>query len=206
MTDAAFENNPGIGHNRPDTIAVLTGELPEANIDLMHRAAELVESCTRMPSKIDDDATSSAMVDQRTLLSSALKEIEARRKRAKQPYLDGGKAVQGFFTSIAEPLVEFVKQIDVLQTLYLRFKADMERKRREEDARVANEAAEKLAAQVNSEGDLNAAVAAEKQAETAQQAATTVARTHISSPRSRLCGSGRHEHNWRAHKWVNMQK
>ena len=82
--------------------------------------------------------------------------------------MEAGRAVDGWFKKISDPLAKCKATLQGRLDTYLRKKADEERRRREEEAeRARQEAAAKAAAMQTGE-QLDAAVAAEEAAQKAQ--------------------------------------
>lgn len=164
-------------HNNPPP-DLLLGEalherLRDQNTDLLKRRDELLAAGARVPIIKDDDIAGkvSDFVKQLTALA---KTAESKRTDAKEPYLDGGRSVDGFFKAIAEPVTKLKTSVERNLTTYLREKADRERREREEQERIARDAsdkarreAEERAAALASEKDLPAALEAEQAANTA---------------------------------------
>lgn len=100
---------------------------------------------------------------------------ESKRTDAKEPYLEGGRNIDGFFKAITDPIGKIKKiMIERRLTDYLREKEARERREREERERLARETAEKPAARPKpgpgrwrTSKACEAAIAAEKAAETA---------------------------------------
>lgn len=166
-----------IGDNNPPP-DLLIGEalherLRDENADLLKRRDDLLAAGARVPA-INDDDTAGKVSDYVKQLTALAKTAEAKRTDAKEPYLDGGRSVDGFFKAISEPVTKLKTAVERNLTTYLRDKADRERREREEQERIAREAAaaarreaEERAAALATEKDLPAALEAEKAADTA---------------------------------------
>lgn len=168
-----------IGHNRPDLAAELRSQLELDNADILKRRDELLASVARMPATIGDDDMAGKFGDQIKLITGCTKAAEDRRTTAKEPYLAAGRAVDGFFKGVSEPLTKAKQGVERTLTAYLRAKAEAERRRREEEERLQREEAERAAreaaeraAAMQKESDLQAALEAEARA---QQAAADAA-------------------------------
>ena len=136
MTEAAIAD---IGHNNPpDAAALLREVLEDGNADLIKRTDDLLEAAERVPTIIDAD-NAGRVGDFIKQLTAANKHAEAKRKDAKEPHLEAGRVVDGFFKAISDPLDKEKKKITARLTQYQRAKADAERRQREAEARTAEE-------------------------------------------------------------------
>jgi hypothetical protein len=136
-----------IGHNlgtvpAPETIAEYLAEAYQADIK---RTDDLLEAFTRVPAEISDDEMNRRAADFAKKIAAHVKVLESDHKGEKQPYLDGGRAVDGFFKTKADNLAAIKREVERRQTIFANKKAAEERRRREEEARVAREAAEREA-------------------------------------------------------------
>ena len=176
------------GHNRPPEDApsqaeVIRERLTAENADLLSRKDELVAALERVPDKIDDD-TATRAADFIKQLTACRKDADSRRVGAKEPYLAGGRAVDGFFRPVMDALEKAKKAVEQRLTTYQREKAAEERKRREEEERQAREEAERAeraaaeaeAVAWHSEANLNSAIEAEEVARQAEADAVTAAK------------------------------
>lgn len=174
MQDALAEllrhNNPP-----PDLLVgeTLREKLQDDHGDLLRRRDDLLEAATRVPPIVDDDIAGkvSDFIKQLTALA---KTAEAKRTDAKEPYLEGGRNIDGFFKSITDPVGKAKQFVERRLTEYLREKEAQARREREEQQRLAREAAERARAEAEAkakaladEQSLSAAIEAEKAAETA---------------------------------------
>ena len=166
MSDIALatmgDNNP------PDDITILRERMEDEAAHLISRRDELIGAVERAPVDIEDDETSGKVADLIKLIMACHKSAEAQRVASKEPFLESGRAVDGFFKRITEPLERAKKQVEHRLTLYQRRKAEEERRRREEEARLQAEeaerqriAAEQAAADLRTDDDLAAAISAE---------------------------------------------
>lgn len=160
---SALSNNPPEGD-------ALTLRLDEMHASLRERADELLAAVERVPATLDETThdRAAAFVKQMKLHA---KKIDESRVAEKQPYLDGGRTVDGWFGRLSLAMDKACKQVEARITAFLRAKADAERKAREEEARRAREEAERRAAEMKADEDLTAAVAAETTAQQAEKAA-----------------------------------
>lgn len=163
-----------IGDNQPpqSDAEALRARLAEQNGEIIKRKDDLLGAVVRAPAEIVDDATAGKMSDFVLQIGAAYKAAEKVRVAEKEIFLAGTRTVDGFFKAITGPLLDAKDTIERRLTAYQRKKADEERRRREEDARRAREEAERrereaaaAIAAVETDEDLDAAVAAEEEAE-----------------------------------------
>lgn len=175
MTDALAEL---LNHNNPPP-DLLVGEalherLRDENQDLIKRRDELLAAAARVPA-IEDEEIAKKVTDFVKQLGALVKASESKRVDAKEPYLDGGRSVDGFFKAITDPVDRAKKDVEKKLTHYAREKAEQERRERLEQERLAREAAEvarreaeEKARAAADEVSLDDAIEAEARAETAQ--------------------------------------
>ena len=192
MSDAALDLR-GPGDNRPPVREVLAERndeirawLEEEGTDLTKRRDDLLAATARAPAEIADEEWCHKVEDLIKMIATCAKTAEARRVADKEPVLQAGRLIDGFYKSIgdwplkASPLAKADKTLRGPLNVYLRKKADAERrvrekaekKAREEAERAAREAAARVKA-LEDEKDLEAAIAAE---EAAKQAAADAAK------------------------------
>lgn len=172
--------NPGLGHNQPpDDMTLLREHLAARHLDLRSRADQLLAAEARVP-EINDDDQAGKVGDLVRLVTAATQAAEAKRKEEKEPHMAAGRAVDGFFKEITEPLDSLKTRISRRLTAYLTAKAERERRAREEEARKLREDAERqaaAAAQVEAAAPeaaaivMEQAIASEAQAHAAERAA-----------------------------------
>lgn len=188
MDDATL---PPRDHNRPHIPApeALRELLTEENADLAKRCAELVDAFARVPETIEDEETSGRVADFTKQLTAALKLVESRRESAKAPALDAGKAIDGFFRRLTDPVEKVKRALGDRLTLYGRKKAEAQRQRRAEEERVAREEAERQrkeaedrAAAMRTEQDLASAVSADETARQAEADAAQASKAAAAKP------------------------
>ena len=161
-----------IGHNQPpDVLEALHGRLTKANAPLAKRRDELLAACERMPKEIDDEEMAGKFAEMLRAITTAEKAAKAERKKEKQPHLDAGRAVDGFFATITAPLERAAAPIQKALDRYQNAKAAAERQRREEEAARARAEAERLAAAAENDQQLEQAVVADEHAAKAEKLA-----------------------------------
>lgn len=131
---------PGIGHNAPpDELAALRARLEESNEPLALRQAEILGMRARLPAEVDAD-TAPKVADAIKVCATFAKNTDAARVAAKEPHLAAGRAVDGFYKKLAEPVEELKSDLSKLLTTYQRKVEAEERRLREEAARAAEQA------------------------------------------------------------------
>jgi len=175
MTDALAEL---LNHNRPPpdllTGDMLRDKLRDENYEMIVRRDELLAAAARVPDVTSDDAAGK-VTDFVKQLAALVKSADAKRVGAKEPYLEGGRTVDGFFKAITDPVAAAKSNVERKLTIYLRDKEARARREREEQERQAREAAEaarreaeERARAMRDQASLDAAVQAEQAAETAR--------------------------------------
>lgn len=169
--------------NLPGDQQAIRENLDEKYRDLVTRAKALLRGVADLPLTISDEPQAKHLTDAKAQLTSFAKTIEDYRRQEKQPYLDGSRAVDGWFGGAAEEVSRAVAKLRDLLGAYQRRKEEAERKRRLEDAeRLRAEAEireraarEKEAAMRDAEG-LADALAAQGHADKAKAEAAAAAR------------------------------
>jgi hypothetical protein len=196
MTAAAAPAAPGLGHNQPpDEIAELHASLADTNRQLTERRDALLDAGQRVPQAVEDDEGAGRVAEFIKQIAACEKVAEASRVALKEPFLAKGRAVDGFFKKIVDPLVALKRTVNARLTAYQQKKAAAERAAREAEERRQREAAAKAAAEaaaaaasITTEADLSQAIAkedvakmagasAEKAAEVAQAKPAELSRT-----------------------------
>lgn len=133
------------GHNAPPP-DLLTGEalrskLLDEHDALLRRRDELLAAEARIPA-IDSEDAARKVSDYIKQITAAAKAADTARVGVKEPYLEGGRGVDGFFKAITDPLATVKRNVETKLTAYLRAKEAEERRRREQIEREAREQAE----------------------------------------------------------------
>jgi hypothetical protein len=187
---ADLGGKPTVGHNRAPAIEILRDELELENEPLLKRAADLAAAAGRMPEKVLDDETAGKFSDMVKLVAAAIKASEAGRVGKKEPFLEGGRAIDGFYKKrISDPLLAIKASVESRLGVYLRAKADRERRAREEAERLAREAerkaqeeARKAAEEMQNERDLQVALDAQQRAQDAAVASVAASKAAAAKP------------------------
>lgn len=112
--------------------------LAEDNAQLLSRRDELLAAASRIPDVTDDDLAR-RVTDFIRQVTAAVKAADGARIASKEPFLAGGRAVDGFYRQIADPLDLIKRAVEKKLTAYLREKAELERRERQERERLARE-------------------------------------------------------------------
>lgn len=178
-----------IGHNRaPVDAQTIVADLADEFDHLKRRRDELLAAEQRIP-PIESDETAQKVTDFIRQLSAVAKAADTSRIGAKEPYLEGGRAVDGYFKSLIDPLLSSKKRVESALTNYLRRKEAEERRKREEEQRLAREEearqrreAEEAAAKIRDEQSLQDAIAKEQAAKLASADADKADKAAVAKP------------------------
>lgn len=124
-----------IGGNNPPISEVLA----DTQKALIARIEPLADRANALPRKIDSDETlgkvGDLVVDARKLIS----DLDRARKVEKQPYLDGGRAVDAFFKTASDRVERISAAFEKAAGDYQREKAAEARRKAEDEARKLRE-------------------------------------------------------------------
>lgn len=135
-----------IGHNAPpNAIDELRGRLAVEAAPLIKRRDELLTGVERAPVEVGDDDIAGKTGDLVKLLTTCIKAAEVQRIGTKEPFLESGRAVDGFYKKITDPLAGGKALLQGRLDAYLTRKAAEARRRAEEEAKQARLEAERLA-------------------------------------------------------------
>lgn len=183
--DGLAELLPPTDHNGPPSdLDILRERLAEEAAPIERRRDELLASVARVPAEVANEEVAGKVTDLIKLITACHKNAETTRVGRKEPFLASSRAVDGFFKGITDPLDRGKAALNAKLTLFLRRKADEERKvreaeakrQRDEAARLQREADERAVA-LKSEEQLPAAVEAETVAAQATADADTAQRS-----------------------------
>ncbi len=192
-----MDNRLEIGGNNPP-YDVLLDRLQNDHQDITTRRAELESAFERMPDCVDDESAGK-IGDFIKQLSACFKDAEARRVMEKEPFLENGRRVDGFFKSITEKMDEIKRKANAPLTSYLRAKEEEARRVLQEKAAAerkaqleAEQAAQAAWDAAQTDDDINAAAAQET---IAIAAADTTAKAEKSASQvaANLSGTRSHE-------------
>lgn len=176
--------------NRPPVLEVLRDELEVENIALLRRKDELLSKLPLMPETVDDDEMAGRFSDMTKAVAACLKNADAARVAKKEVFLEGGRAVDGFFKKkVIDPLDGAKRSIEARLGVYLKAKAAREKAIRDQAERAAREAAQRAAAEaakaaaaMQDEKDLTAALAAQERAQEAAIASVAASKAAAAKP------------------------
>ena len=180
-----------IGDNMPPAgVDPLLERLTGAHSSLIERRDALLAGIKRAPEKIEDEATAGKMADFVSLqIDKFLKNAKIAHQDEKEPYLSGGRTVDGFWHSLIDEIEAGKKALNKVRKSYADAKAAAERRVRDEGARLAREEetrkrreAEKASAAAETEADLAAAVAREEEAIQASKETTAAEKAAAAKP------------------------
>ena len=169
-----------IGHNRqlftdPDA---LTEYLRESYPELITRHGDLMAA--EPPDTIESEDSAGKMGDFIKQISACIKALNTSRTGEKEPYLEGGRRVDGFFNKMKTGLDALKTSCSKTLTDYQVKKESEERRRREAEERAAREAEEKARAEAaEAERRAAEAEAAGKAAEADSQLDNAVTMTEV---------------------------
>lgn len=92
-----------------------------------------------------DEDTAGRIAEDQRIARALIATVEARRKEAKEPYLNGGRAVDAWKNRYEAVVIAALAPVDAMMLDYGNRKAAAERRRREEAARKAQEEADRAA-------------------------------------------------------------
>lgn len=181
-----------LGHNAPppDLLVgeALTERLRDEHAALIRRKDDLLAAAQRVPAVTDDDAAGKVS-DFIAQLKGCAKAADTARVGEKEPYLAGGRSVDGFFKGIISPIEDVEKKVRNSLTIYHREKEAEERRRRMEAERIAREEAEArrreaedAARALRDQQSLEDAIAADKAARLAEADAVKAAQAAAAKP------------------------
>lgn len=111
--------------------------------------------------------------------------VNEQREKVKKPVLDSGKVIDAWFNALRDDLRTFSADVGRLQTTFLRDKAAAEQRKRDEEARQAEEAAQAaLKNAIASDGDDHAVAEAVRTTEIAARAEMAAAAPRTEMARS----------------------
>lgn len=188
-TKAAAEAPPPVGHNNPPPYD------PEKLAEHAKAVSEWADiaGAWKDREKIEDDEQAAKVNDLITEARKLAAEIEAERKKVKQPHLDAGAAVDKAYGAPIAALKLTVDALKPMVTAYIEAKAKELEAARKEGARLAQVEADRIAAEkaaALARNDLVAQAAAEIAEKDAAKAMAAAAKPIKASVQS-YTGGGR---------------
>lgn len=178
----------GMGHNNPPAYDLAAFE------ELQNDAAAFIAASNAwLKTPIDTEEKAEKLSDQIDGLRKLYKRADEARKDAKKPHDDAGKEVQAAFAPVLDRVTKCADLLKPVLAGYLKAKAEAEAKRKAEEAeaaRKAKEEADRLAAEAEATGDIDAIVEAEERAKEAKKLEKAAAKPVSTGVRS-ASGAGR---------------
>ena len=166
-----------IGDNSGDVPLAqqISENLREKHPDVVKRSGDLAGMIDRAPTAVDNEDDANKVSEAVRQCSAFLKMAGELRVSEKEPYLEGGRAVDGFFRNLTDTVEKTKNALLRVRTDYDVAVERAARQRREEEARKAREEAERIAAEAKTRADLERVAVAESRAEEAHQATKVTA-------------------------------
>ena len=150
-TPKQTEQAPGLGHNNPPeethhedgTPRSIEELLAASQAEIIAKVEPIAERANKLPRSIDSEDDLNKVTPVVLDAKALVRDLEAARKAAKQPYIDGGKAVDGFFNPVKDRIGRIVSVFEDLASDFQRRKIEAERAARAEEARKAEQRAQK---------------------------------------------------------------
>lgn len=120
-----------MGHNKPPLEEVLADQ----HRPLLGDVDAIAKRAMVLPAKIKSDDDLDATTDVGRDLGKLRKQIDGTRKDEKEPYLEGGRAVDAFFNAQLARVDDILTTLRDRATVWQREKEAEERRRREAEAR-----------------------------------------------------------------------
>lgn len=150
----------------PSDAEILLGRLAEQYRDLVDRADALTQAAANVPEELDDTTTPRATDFVRQIKACA-KKLEEARKAEKEPFLEQGRLVDGWFQELTSVLARSARMVEGRIEAHLRHKAELERQERARQQREAEARAKQAAEEARAreaaliqDDDLEPAIAA----------------------------------------------
>jgi hypothetical protein len=169
-----------IGDNNPPSEAeIISQRLRDEHEPLLAEARGLIERAKALPERIESDEQAGELGDYIKEVNASRKKLESTRVKEKQPHLDAGKTIDGFFKTPDEYLDKAKRRAQMPLDTYLKEQAEAERQRRIAEAEAQRIEAQRLAKEAYERAEAErlareAAEAANKPAPTAPSQAEQV--------------------------------
>lgn len=148
-----------IGHNAPPPLRDI---LAENHASLLREVEALADRANAAPRQINDDADFDTVGTLAKDAGALVRRVDGFRKTEKEPYLQAGREVDGFFGAMTDRLDRIKAAFQKIADDHMRAKAAEERRRREEEARKAREEEERQREIARRAEEANRAKTAEK--------------------------------------------
>lgn len=159
MSDTA---TAGIGDNNPpEPTEVLRAQLEETHTDLLKRLKDILDGNERVPASCASDDDAAKLSDFIKICTTYMKNSEATRLSANEPYRALIRTIDGFFKANSDAVDKVKEGLTKKLTDYQRAQAAIERQRlqaiADEEARIAKEARAKADEEARKTRELQAA-------------------------------------------------
>lgn len=163
----------GIGDNSGDMDAAtaIKENLSERHPDVVKRSADLAGMLERAPKAVDNEDDANKISEAIRQCTAFIKIATETRVKEKEPYLAGGRAVDGFFTNLIDAVQKTKNALLRVRTDYDVAVERAARLAREEQARRDREEADRIAAEAKTRADAERVAVAESRAEESREAA-----------------------------------
>lgn len=166
MAKATAPATPALGHNKPPADEA-GANLSETNAGLSRLQQQLLARAAKAPKAINSEKGAKDLAALVRELRETVGAFEAARVEQKEPYLAGGRAVDGYFKGLVKPLEQAMGRLSGVITAWQDRVEDERRRAAEKEAAEARKEAERLAklaakARASEEVQLQAAAAAQE--------------------------------------------
>jgi len=163
----------GIGDNSGgmDAATAIKENLTERHPDIVKRSGKLAGMIERAPKSVDNEADANKISEAIRQCTAFIKIATETRVKEKEPYLAGGRAVDGFFANLIDAVDKTKKSLLSVRTAYDVAVEAETRRQREEAARIQREEADRQAQEARTAQQQDRAAVAETVAQEAEQAA-----------------------------------
>ena len=131
MSDLAENPRASIGGNNPPSLEELLAEKAASLVAEMNKIGVEAKGAPEVV-KTEDDLDKVGNIIVRA--NKVVRSLEEMRKFEKQPFLDGGRTVDGFFKTHLDKLAKTISILDRRANVYTQEKLAAERRRREAEA------------------------------------------------------------------------
>lgn len=139
---------PGLGHNQPPPFdpvlqeSQIQARIKELHPELAERKERLLASAANAPDITDDDSAGK-VTDYLGLVATFERVAESHRQADKEPFLHGGKAVDGYYKGLTGPVVAAAATLRQKLKSYIVDKEARARRKAEQEAEEARAAAQR---------------------------------------------------------------
>lgn len=135
-----------LDNNPPSEVELLQIRMSNDHEKSLSHAQALIEAADRLPTEVSDDETADKLADYIKKVGARRKDVESIRVAEKEPFLNLGRMVDGFFKNVTDRLDGAKMKAQRPLDVYMKQKAAAEQRRRDEEAKALREKAEAEAA------------------------------------------------------------